>query len=86
MGSAAMDSSGNIALGYSASSTTLNPEVRYTSRMASDFPGTMPGGEITCWAVAGVQTSPNRWGERRDTDLSSPRRPDRNRGERDFER
>ena len=63
MGSAAMDSSGNIALGYSASSSTVRPEVRYTSRMNGDPAGTLPGGEITCRAGAGVQTAPSRWGD-----------------------
>src|SRR5258706_3711540 len=36
MGSAAMDSLGNIALGYSVSSTSTYPSVRYTGRLISD--------------------------------------------------
>src|SRR5437868_2218035 len=33
MGSAAMDKNGDIGLGYSASSTTINPAIRYTGRL-----------------------------------------------------
>src|ERR1043166_5985202 len=37
MGSAAMDRDGNIAIGYSASSATIFPEIRYAGRLATDF-------------------------------------------------
>lgn len=63
MGSAAMDSSGNIALGYSASSSSIDPDVRYTSRMNGDPAGMMTGGEIICKDGTGSQTSPDRWGD-----------------------
>ncbi len=64
MGSIAMDGAGNIALGYSISSTTLMPGVRYTARRASDPLGTMPGGEVTLIAGTGVNLSmSNRWGD-----------------------
>ena len=64
MGSAAMDEAGNIVLAYSASSTLLNPSIRYTSREAADPLGTLPGGEVDCVAGGGVQTSSaNRWGD-----------------------
>jgi hypothetical protein len=36
MGSAAMDKMGNIAIGYSASSSTLRPSIRYTGRESGD--------------------------------------------------
>src|SRR5439155_22212776 len=36
MASAAMDGSGNLAVGYSASSSTLYPSIRYTGRLAGD--------------------------------------------------
>ena len=42
MGSAAMDASGNIALGYSASSGTTYPSIRYAGRLATDTPGGWP--------------------------------------------
>ncbi len=64
MGSAAMDQSGNIALGYSVSSLTTFPSIRYTSRESGDAAGTMPGGEVELVAGAGSQTSSsNRWGD-----------------------
>ncbi|MBA3530352.1 MAG: carboxypeptidase regulatory-like domain-containing protein, partial [Ardenticatenales bacterium] len=64
MGSVAMDHDGNIALGYSVSSPTLYPSVRYTGRLAGDPPGTMRQGEGTLVAGRGVQLSPQgRWGD-----------------------
>jgi hypothetical protein len=64
MGSIAQDQDGNIALGYSATSGTLFPSVRYTSRMAGDALGTMPGGEVSCHEGTGAQVaSANRWGD-----------------------
>jgi hypothetical protein len=64
MGSIAQDKNGNMALGYSATSSSLFPAVRYTSRMAGDAPGTMPGGEVSCVEGTGAQiASSNRWGD-----------------------
>jgi hypothetical protein len=68
MGSAAMDGQGNIALGYSASSGSINPQIRYTGRLAGDPLGTLPQGEATLHAGTGSQTtylgSPlTRWGD-----------------------
>ena len=64
MGSAAMNGSGDIALGYSVSSSATFPSVRYTTRTAGDPLGVMPGGEVTLVAGAGAQTSSsNRWGD-----------------------
>src|SRR5262249_4157523 len=64
MGSIAMDSSGNIALGYSASSSSINPQVRYTGRLATDPLNTLPQGEGTIFAGTGSQTgTSNRWGD-----------------------
>ncbi len=62
MASAAMDAHGNIAVGYSLSSTTTLPEVRYTGRLGTDPLGTMPFGETV--VVSGI--SPQlavRWGD-----------------------
>src|SRR5207247_9381751 len=36
MGSAAMDQQGNLAIGFSASSSTINPQLRYAARLATD--------------------------------------------------
>jgi hypothetical protein len=41
MGSIAMDKDGNIALGYSVSSSTLFPSIRYATRTPGDALGTM---------------------------------------------
>ena len=63
MGSAAMDMSGNIGLGYSASSSTIRPSIRYTGRLASDPLGTMEA-EVTMVAGTGAQTGGlTRWGD-----------------------
>jgi len=64
MGSVAQDGDGNIALGYSVAGSALMPSVRYTSRMAADAAGQMPGGEVSCHEGTGAQTgSSNRWGD-----------------------
>lgn len=63
MGSIAMDQSGNIALGYSISSSTLYPGVRYTGRLAADPPGTL-GAEQVIVAGGSFQSSTyGRWGD-----------------------
>jgi hypothetical protein len=63
MGSAAMDKVGNIALGYSASSPSMPPQIRYTGRLATDPLGQLPLGEATIIAGNGSQTSFSRWGD-----------------------
>ncbi|MFL5731956.1 MAG: S-layer homology domain-containing protein, partial [Chloroflexia bacterium] len=64
MGSIAMDKDGNIGLGYSVSSSTVFPSVRYTGRLSTDPLGTMPQGEAEMVAGTGSQTgSGNRWGD-----------------------
>lgn len=64
MGSVAMDTVGNIALGFSVSSGTTYPSIRYTGRLAADVPGTMTQGEATLIAGTGSQThSAARWGD-----------------------
>ena len=65
MGSIAMDQSGDMALGYSVSSSSLHPQIRYTGRLAGDAVGTMSQGEGTIIAGAGSQTGSNltRWGD-----------------------
>jgi hypothetical protein len=65
MGSIAQDASGDIGLGYSVSSSSLHPQIRYTGRLAGDPAGTMSQGEGTILAGAGSQTGSNlsRWGD-----------------------
>ncbi len=65
MSSIAEDQSQNIALGYSASSTTVNPAVRFTGRVPGDPLGTMES-EASIIEGAGAQTGgsyANRWGD-----------------------
>jgi hypothetical protein len=64
MGSAAMDNRGNIGVGYSASSSSMYPALRYTGRLAGDPLGQLPQGEGTLFAGTGAQThSASRWGD-----------------------
>jgi subtilisin-like proprotein convertase family protein len=64
MGSAAMDGSGNLAVGYSASSLTSAPSIRYAGRLATDPPGGLAQGETVLIAGTGVQTATqSRWGD-----------------------
>jgi hypothetical protein len=63
MGSVAMDKDGNIALGYSVSSNTVFPSIRYAGRLASDPPGTLPQGEVSVIEGTFSQTGPTRWGD-----------------------
>ncbi len=64
MGSAALDHHGNLALGFSAASSSLHPSVHYAGRLASDPPGNLAQGEAALVAGSGSQTSwSNRWGD-----------------------
>jgi len=64
MGSIAMDGDGNIALGYSVSSNTTYPSIRYSGRLVGDPLGTLPQGETTLIAGGGSQLhSAARWGD-----------------------
>jgi hypothetical protein len=63
MGSIAMDQGGNIALGYSVSSKTTFPSIRYAGRRADDLLGTLPAGEATVIDGGGSQTLAERWGD-----------------------
>jgi hypothetical protein len=67
MGSAAMDAVGNLAIGFSASSSSINPQIRYAGRLAGDPPNTLDQGETTLFAGTGSQIdSGNRWGDYSD--------------------
>ena len=64
MPSAAMDNQGNLAVGYSVSSTTVHPSIRYAGRLAGDPANSLAQGETTLVAGTGVQThSSGRWGD-----------------------
>jgi hypothetical protein len=64
MGSVAMDHLGNLALGYSVSSSSVYPSIRYTGRLADDTLGQMTQAETTLIAGSGSETSAyHRWGD-----------------------
>lgn len=62
MGSIAMDGSGNLGLGYSITSATMYPSIRYTVHANGDGLGTMQT-EAELFAGGGSQTSSQRWGD-----------------------
>ncbi|MDP4282465.1 MAG: T9SS type A sorting domain-containing protein [Bacteroidota bacterium] len=68
MGSLSMDQNGNMALGFSISSSSMYPSVRYTGRLAGDPLGQMTIGEKGIINGGGSQTNtwsgtPSRWGD-----------------------
>ena len=64
MGSLAMDHNGDVALGYSVSSSSVYPSIRYTGRLVSDSLGEMAQGEAIIITGTGSQISPYaRWGD-----------------------
>jgi hypothetical protein len=64
MGSAGMDAQGNLAIGFSASSSSIHPQLRYAGRLATDPLNTLAQGEAHLYDGAGSQTgSGNRWGD-----------------------
>jgi hypothetical protein len=64
MGSVAMDKLGDMALGYSVSSSAIHPAIRYTGRLATDPLGTMEA-ENSIIEGTGSQSGNNlnRWGD-----------------------
>src|SRR3979409_463611 len=67
MVSAAMDQQGNLALGYSASSASINPQIRYAGRLFTDPVNTLTQAETTLFSGTGSQTGGlNRWGDYSD--------------------
>ena len=64
MGSIAMDGQGNIALGYSVSSDSLFPAIRYTGRLTTDPASTLQS-EASIIEGSGSQSGQNldRWGD-----------------------
>ena len=71
MGSLAVDKQGNAALGYTASSSSVAPDIRYVGRLASDPLNQMPQSETTLLPAVtrSVQTGTcggvtcTRWGD-----------------------
>lgn len=71
MGSAAMDKEGNIGLGYSASSDSMYPAIRYTGRLVSSPLGVMDQGEQSIVEGTGSQTGSQRWGDYTSLNIDS---------------
>jgi N-acetylneuraminic acid mutarotase len=64
MGSANIDASGDIGIGYSESSSTVFPSINVAGRLAGDPAGQLSQGEETLMAGSGSQTDPQaRWGD-----------------------
>ncbi len=65
MGSVSMNFQGDIALGYSVSSSTVNPSIRYAAKLFTDpSGGGLAQGEQTLITGAGAQRSTSgRWGD-----------------------
>jgi hypothetical protein len=63
MGSVAMDQSGNLALGFSASDATIHPQIRYATRLATDPLNTLTA-EAHLFDGTGSQSdTQSRWGD-----------------------
>ncbi|MCB0823046.1 MAG: PKD domain-containing protein [Bacteroidales bacterium] len=63
MGSAALNGNGDLAIGYSVSSSTMYPSIAYAGRYASDPLNTMTIPEVTIHSGAASQTGVSRWGD-----------------------
>jgi len=64
MGSIAQDQAGDIALGYSVSSGSISPTIRYTGRVPGDTLGQMETENDLLGSIThGSQTSYTRWGD-----------------------
>jgi len=71
MGALAVDKQGNMALGYTASSASVAPDIRYAGRLSTDLLNTLPQTEVTMLpsVTRSVQTGNcggvvcTRWGD-----------------------
>ena len=67
MPSIAVDTNGNMAIGYSVSSSSVNPGIRYAGRLAADPPNNLAQGEATMFNGGAIrETCPfvcSRWGD-----------------------
>ena len=64
MGSIAQDQSGDLAMGFSTSSSSVHPGIAYTGRLSSDPLNQMSQGEASIIVGAGSQTGTlTRWGD-----------------------
>ena len=63
MGSVAMDKVGDIAVGYSLSSSSQFPTIAYTGRVPSDALGTLEGEKVVKAGGGSQTTGLSRWGD-----------------------
>ena len=63
MGSIAMDKQGNIALGYSASSASVKPSIRYATRLATDKINTLANETVVIQGGGSQTGTYTRWGD-----------------------
>jgi len=63
MGSAAINRAGSIAVGYSSSSSSVFPSVRFTGRLASDPLGTMEAEQVMFAGTGSQIDGVDRWGD-----------------------
>jgi hypothetical protein len=66
IGSAALDASGDLAVGFSVSSSSTFPSIRVAGRLAGDPAGQLSQGESTMIGGGGSQIGPPRWGDYSD--------------------
>jgi hypothetical protein len=63
MGSIAEDKVGDMAVGYSASSSSIHPGIRCTGRLLTDAPGTMEAENTIINGTGSQLRNLNRWGD-----------------------
>lgn len=63
MGSVGMDKQGNIALGYSASSSAIKPALRYATRLAGDALNTLSNETVIVQGTGSQTGTLSRWGD-----------------------
>ncbi|GAB3452754.1 hypothetical protein GCM10027321_01910 [Massilia terrae] len=63
MGSIAMDKMGNIALGYSTSSSSLHPGIRFATRLKTDQLNTLSNETVMLQGTGSQLNNLNRWGD-----------------------
>jgi len=63
MGSIAADQDGNLAVGYSISSESVYPGIRYAGRLDGEILGLLPQGETSLIEGSGSQSGYSRWGD-----------------------
>ena len=68
MPSIAVDQSGNTVIGYSTSSTTIFPAIRYAGRLAADPPSNLGQGEAEMFAGVSFHSGV-RWGDYTRTEV-----------------